>query len=46
MAKEAGQAMRGKRRVSTTPLKASIEVAAEAARKAIKEVANVVEREL
>ena len=46
MAKEAGQAMRGKRRVSTTALKASIEVAAEAARKAIKQVAKVVAREL
>ena len=46
VAKEAGQARRGKRRVSTTALKASIEVAAEAARKAIKEVAKVVAREL
>ena len=46
VAKEAGQARRGKRRVSTTTLKVSIEVDAEAARKAIKEVAKVVAREL
>ena len=46
VAKEAGQARKGKRRVSTTTLKVSVEVDAEAARKAIKEVAKVVAREL
>ena len=46
MAKEAGQATRGKKKVSTTALKASIEVAARAARKAVTEVANVVASEL
>ena len=42
MAKEAGQAMRGKRRVSITALRASMEEAAKAARRAVKEVAKEV----